>query len=164
MNTNENDTQDEREALDALIDRYLDGLLSPEETSRFERMLLRPEVGEAFGEALLLRQLLQDMPPDQAPEELMSRLESALGIDATTIRKRAQRMPRLRAALGGMSWMVRGPAQAMTVPATLGAAEAASGFSNARYALGPMGTQAHATPPTRPSWWRRALGLSRRRP
>jgi len=154
----------EEERLELLVESYLDGHLSPEETAGFERRLLEPAVAEAFGDALMLRALLADMPPDQAPDELLASLEKALVADARLARR--ARMPRLRAALSGMSWMVRGPAQAIPTAAAASGGQGAtvrSGLSTMRYALGPLA----ASGPTRarPSlpWWRRALARGLRR-
>lgn len=154
----------EEEQLELLAESYLDGLLPPQETAAFERRLLEPAVADAFREALMLRALLAEMPPDAAPEELVASLEAALVADVRLVRK-AARMPRLRAALAGMSWMVRGPAQALApASAASGGPEAtAKGLSTLRYALGPL---AQATPKLpRPSgtWWKRLLARSLRR-
>ncbi len=165
---NDLNTPSESEQLEILVESYLDGLLSPEETALFERRLLEPAVADAFREALMLRALLANMPPDQPPQELVAALEAALVADVRLARK-AARMPRLRAALSGMSWMVRGPAQA------IGAASASSGeqgsplrdgLSTMRYALGPLaaGGGVRANQDRARPWWRRALarGLGRK--
>lgn len=155
----------EDEQLELLVESYLDGLLSPEETAQFERRLLEPAVADAFREALMLRALLADMPPDQAPAELVAALEAALVADVRLARK-AARMPRIRAALSGMSWMVRGPAQA--IPAASAASggpgtPVRDGLSTWRYALGPLATGGGTrAKPSRPLW-RRVLTRSLRR-
>lgn len=154
------------EELELLVESYLDGQLSPADTAAFERRLLEPAVSEAFGEALMLRALLADMPPDQAPEELVASLEAALVADVRLAQK-AARLPRLRAAMSGLSWMVRGPAQALPAAAAATSTQPSAvrgGMSTLRYALGPLGQgqrQAAATP-SKP-WWRRLLARSLKR-
>lgn len=155
----------ESEQLELLVESYLDGLLSPQQAAQFERRLLEPAVADAFRESLMLRALLADMPPDQAPEELVAALEAALVTDVRLARK-AARMPRLRAALSGMSWMVRGPAQA--IGATGGAQGGQGdpvrhGLSTLRYALGPLATGGRSPSRSPRSWWRRALARGLRR-
>jgi len=162
--TNESPTLSESEQLELLVESYLDGLLSPEETAQFERRLLEPVVADTFREALMLRALLADMPPDQPPEELVAALEAALVADVRLARK-AARMPRLRAALSGMSWMVRGPAQAIGATGSASGAPVTpvrDGLSTMRFALGPLaGGLGRAQQPR--SWWRRALARGLRR-
>jgi anti-sigma factor RsiW len=60
------------------IEDYLDGALDDEAARRFEQDLLQAEVAAQFREALLLRDLLGSLPPDQPPEGLVERIESAL--------------------------------------------------------------------------------------
>ena len=60
------------------IEDYLDGALDHEATRRFEQDLIQTEVATQFREALLLRDLLGSLPPDQPPEGLVERIESAL--------------------------------------------------------------------------------------
>lgn len=154
----------EEEQLELLVESYLDGLLSLAETAAFERRLLEPAVAEAFREALMLRALLADMPPDTAPEALVASLEAALVADVRLARK-AARMPRLRAALAGMSWMVRGPAQALGPASTAsGGSEAVeAGMSTWRYALGPLAQRTPKLPRPSGTWWKRLLARSLRR-
>ena len=60
------------------IEDYLDGALDDEAARHFEQDLLHEEVAAQFREALLLRELLGSLPPDQPPEGLVERIESAL--------------------------------------------------------------------------------------
>lgn len=60
------------------IEDYLDGALDDEAARRFEQDLLQEEVASQFREALLMRDLLGSLPPDQPPEGLVERIESAL--------------------------------------------------------------------------------------
>jgi hypothetical protein len=155
----------ELEQIELLVESYLDGLLSPQDTARFERRLLEPAVADAFREALLIRQLLADMPPDQPPAELVASLEAALVAHPDLVRK-AMRLPRLRAALSGMSWMVRGPALALPAAAAArGGSQAPvrEGLSTLRYALGPLAVGSGQRKPAGRSWLRRILALGLRR-
>jgi hypothetical protein len=60
------------------IEDYLDGALDNEAARHFEHDLLQEEVASKFREALLMRDLLGSLPPDQPPEGLIERIESAL--------------------------------------------------------------------------------------
>jgi len=163
--SNEPDALTAEEELEWLVESYLDGMLSPADTALFERRLLEPPVADAFREALMLRALLADMPPDQAPAELVAALEAALVADVRLVRK-AARMPRFRAALAGMSWMVHGPAQAIPAASAASGGQGTpvrDGLSNMRYALGPLATgRGPRAQPSRPLW-RRILARGLRR-
>jgi len=163
---------EEADALDAWVEEYLEGRLSPEETGRFERALLEPAVAEAFREALVLRELLASLPPDAPPEALVSRIELALAVSGTEARRKAGRFPRLSAALGGASWALRGPALAVgTVGASVGSSrELSAATGNMRYAIAPVTAlrgregAGEAAPPARGKpLWRRVLGRAMRR-
>ena len=169
-------TEDE---LDQWVDDYLEGRLPPQETQRFERALLTETVATAFREALVLRELLASMPPDAPPEALVARLEEALELqgDASDRRRRRARslfprLPRVEAALAGTSWALRGPALAFApagaaVPGMRDAVSTTAELVSAgsRSTLAPL--TALRTPgedrPLKPSWWRRALRLGRRK-
>lgn len=60
------------------IEDYLDGALNDEAARHFEQDLLQEEVATQFREALLLRELLGSLPPEQPPKGLAKRIESAL--------------------------------------------------------------------------------------
>jgi anti-sigma factor RsiW len=60
------------------IEDYLDGALDDAASRRFEQDLLQEAVASQFREALLMRDLLGSLPPDQPPEGLTERIESAL--------------------------------------------------------------------------------------
>ncbi len=114
--------------LDERVDAYLDGLMSRDETRAFEAELVAPDVAAALSEALLLRELLAHPDAaDELPEGLVARIEEALGVDEQAARTKVKRFARLRAALSGAGWSVRGPALAVA-PAgdTLGAASGAA--------------------------------------
>ena len=139
--------------LEERIDAYLEGALSPEEADRFERELLDPEVAGLFAEALMLREMLASMPPDQPPEELIEQIEATLEVERAEEAARAPRFGRTRAALEGFSWMYRGPAMAVGS----GGRETVSGLGTIRYALGPLNRPAKPKtekPPKKPLWRR----------
>ncbi len=169
-------TEDE---LDQWVDDYLEGRLPPQETQRFERALLTEVVAAAFREALVLRELLASMPPDAPPEALVARLEEALELEgdaADRRRRRARslipRLPRVEAALAGTSWALRGPAMAFApaggaVPGVRDAVSQTAGLvtSGSRSTLAPLTALRNPDEdrPLKPSWWRRALRLGRRK-
>ncbi len=160
-----------------LIDRceaYLEGVLSPEATSAFERDLARPEVAEVFREALLLRELIRASTADQVPEGLEERIAESLGLDPETVKEklRTARFVRTRTALRDMSWMVRGPAMAMAgvqVGAKPGdtARQVRDGLSTVRFAAAPVEMvrpRGESEPKKKgPPLWQRALKLAWRR-
>jgi hypothetical protein len=127
--------------LDERIEAYLEGLLSTEESDLFERELVEPEVAEAFAEALMLRELLRTVPPEQPPDALVARLETSVFSQLQGLleeRSEPKTVSRLRTALNGVAWTWRGPGLAM--PVTGGGSDSVkSGLSTLRYALGPYG-------------------------
>lgn len=94
--------------LETLVEDYLDGMLSAAETRAFEARLVEPGVQSLLAEALALRSLLTELPADEVPDGLVDRIEAALGVGESE----AKRFPRLRAALSGAAWAVRGPSHA----------------------------------------------------
>jgi hypothetical protein len=149
--------------LEDRCDAYLEGRLSPAETARFEQDLLQERVARAFREALILRELLSTVGPDAPEEQLIARIEAALDLDAGQDHAEARRrLPRLRAAMSGLGWIVRGPAQALQAETarTYATREVVGGFSTMRYALGPLATSSREPQPKpqpKPAWWRRVL-------
>lgn len=139
---------------DERIQAYLDGILPADETAIFERELADPAVAQVFGEELFLRELMRDMGPE-IPDGLIERIAQNLSIAPERV-ERASRLPRLRAAVGGAEWMVRGPAFAFTSgPGVVGGREAVSGM---RAALGSVAAPRPARPPSKPRpMWRRAI-------
>jgi hypothetical protein len=141
------------------VDSYLEGTLSHEETLQFERALVVPENAEVFREILLLRELLQGLPPDQCPDELVARIERELNLEFKGGKARKERrlrapdLPRLRAVLWGAGWTVRGPAMAMapSAAAAAGTQQVTSGLGTMRYALGPLATRTSTPDPDKPS-------------
>jgi anti-sigma factor RsiW len=141
--------------LEERIDAYLEGALSPEEAYRFEQELLDPEVAGLFSEALMLREMLASMPPDQPPEELIELIEATLEVERAEEAEPVPRFGRTRAALSGFSWMYRGPAMAVGP----GGRETISGLGTIRYALGPLNrpSKPKAEKPPKKPLWRRLL-------
>jgi hypothetical protein len=146
---------------------YIEGTLEPREVERFERDLFDPEVAQAFSEALMLRELLRSVGPDEAPADLVSDIEEAVLRDVFEAHPEARRgwLQPNRGILGGLSWALRGPTMAFT-----GSSErtrgALSGVGATRYALGPLADRgrtgsAEPTSPPRRRWWKRALRLGR---
>ena len=149
--------------LETKIEKYLDGVLSSREALEFEKELLNPEVTQAFREAIMLRELLQSAPPDQAPEGLAERIAEALQVQVKQENRSLQqegrmRFPIVRAVLGGASWIFKGPSLAVESMAG-GVIKGQRGFSNIRYALGPLANRASTEPDqsiaTAPSFWKR---------
>jgi len=141
---------------DDRADAYLDGSLSRDEARAFERDLAeKPEVARALNSALVLREMLQSMPPTSPPEGLEERIAGALAlVGESSDREASALLPRVRAALSGFSWSVRGPAMAL---GSLGNAEpVAAGLTQARWILGPLGAprEAKPKPPSKPIWQR----------
>lgn len=141
--------------LEERIDAYLEGVLPPEEAERFEQELLDPDVAGLFAEALMLREMLASMPPDQPPGELIEQIEASLEVQRAEDAAPVPRFGRTRAALAGFSWMYRGPAMAVAP----GGREALSAMGTIRYALGPLNRPAKpkAEKPPKKPLWRRVL-------
>lgn len=166
------------EELERRCHDYLEGRLSGDETSRFERELSRPTHLEVFGQTLALRELLQSMGPQDAPEGLVERIQADLGVAAGQAADRLPAKGRSRepnaavatvqASLLGLGWMLRGPAMAATaaVGSNGGGRETLSGLGTMRYSLGPLSTQTFRRAPEakrpRKPLWRHALKLVRR--
>ncbi len=137
---------------DERIQAYLDGTLPADEAAVFERELTDPEVSRRFGEELFLRELMRDMGPE-VPEGLAERLAAALPLAAAE--PEGERLPRLRAALDGVGWAVRGPAMAFSAgPGVVGGREAISGV---RTALGVTAPEPAVPAARAKPLWRRAL-------
>lgn len=154
-----------QQELDLLIEDYLDGFLSPRETNRFERKLVRSDVQTAFAEALALRDLLRSAGPDCPPSGLMEQIEETIITARPKKEKRTRWFGATRTALSGMTWAVRGPALALSSQPT-GTRETLSGLGTIRYTLGPLtqiSADAQDKPRRRSGWFRRVIGLGRKR-
>ncbi len=162
----------EQEVIDR-IDAYLSGRLDLEQTAALERELAAGgEVARLLGEELMLRDLLGTMPPDDAPEGLVSSIQAAMPLGeaptlpATPEASRGRTvLDRIGLALGGASWSVRGPAMALGPAGNdSGSRAALGGLSATRYALGPLTGDlerrvADMSSRVRKPLWRRAAGL-----
>jgi hypothetical protein len=109
--------QDE-EALDLRVDRYLAGDLSREEAVEFESALAEPELGLAFREELMIRELLQSAPPNEVPAGLNARIAQAVEQEmraptSLALDRESGLARRSRIAREGFSWIYRGPAMAL---------------------------------------------------
>ncbi len=156
----------ERRGQDERAEAYLDGELSREEASAFERDLAAdPEVADALGAAIVLRDLLGRMPPLQPPPGLEERILGALrlgrGAGSAEARgadpgARPSSVPAVRAALSGAGWLLR-PSAAMVHAGVESARPIAAGLGQFRWLLGPLAPGRTEAEPQRPLW-RRALG------
>ena len=152
--------QDER------AEAYLEGELSRDEAAAFERDLAgRPEVAEALGAAIALRDLLGQLPPLLPPPGLEQRIAAALPLGRRGERPAAGRegrgersaaVPTARAVLGGASWLLR-PAATVMQGGLGGARPLAAGLVQVRWLLGPLGAR-RPEPAPRRAVWRRLLG------
>ena len=124
------------------IEDYLDGALDDEAARRFEQDLLQEDVAAEFREALLLRELLGGLPPDQPPEDLVQRIESALALDRRYRKPQSDTEPKRRfGGLGdtvkaGMRWP--GYALAGLMGGRTALKGSVSGVQTIGYALGPL--------------------------
>ena len=151
-------------SLEERIDAYLDGLLSREEARAVERDLAeKPEAARALTAALALREMLLSLPPTQSPKGLEQRIFEALPLRAAPVEPKEKEsgtslFPRVRAALSGATWGLRGPAILLSGASlsNLNEQPAITGMSQVRWALGPLGAPrpARVEPPKRPLWQR----------
>ncbi len=124
------------------IERYLDGALDEERTRCFEQELLNEETSSEFREILLLRKVLENLPPDEPPEGLVERIESALALPAIRPMEEKpaasdRRFGRLKAAVkAGLGW----PAYALAGfgGGFEGIKGSAVGMKTIGYTLGPL--------------------------
>jgi anti-sigma factor RsiW len=144
-------------------DAYLDGLMSRDEARAFERDLASlPETAKALSVALVLREMLEALPPTRPPDGLEEKIARALALQAEAKPKQPKALfRRFRAALSATSWTVRGPVHALGgVPRN--AQPMLAGLSQMRWMLGPLG--AAGGEPQRVAakkpMWRRALALA----
>jgi len=159
-----------RADVDERAEAYLDGELSAEEAAAFERELAaRPEFADALGAAIVLRDLLESMPPAQPPAGLEERIVGALGLGrarATPLERapeeaRPSLVAPLRASLSGASWLFR-PSAALVSGGLDGARPAAAGLGQVRWLLGPLAPRrAEPEAAPRPAWRRVVGGLLR---
>lgn len=156
----------ERIGQDERAEAYLDGELSREAAAAFERDLAaEPEVADALGAALVLRDLLGRMPPLRPPPGLEQRILGALRLGrggelaeppSADQGARPSAVPPLRAALSGAGWLFR-PSVAVMHAGMESARPIAAGLTQLRWFLGPLAPGRAEAEPSRPLW-RRALG------
>lgn len=124
------------------IEDYLDGALHEEAAHRFEQDLLKEDVATQFREALLLRELLGSLPPEQPPEGLVERIESALVLDRRTPQSQPKTKSNRRfgsivtAAKASLSWP--GYALSGLMGGSTALKGSASGVQTIGYSLGPL--------------------------
>ncbi|MBI4952148.1 MAG: hypothetical protein HY908_08945 [Myxococcales bacterium] len=152
---------------DEACEAYLERRLPAPATRAFERALLEPALAQRFREALLVRELLGSVGPD-APAGLADRLESLVCDELAREGRGAGASGRgsllggWRAALGGLSWTLRGPSLAFTSQpaAPSGAGPFLQGLGTMRYAVPALAEGRAAREPARraPLWWRLLRG------
>ena len=130
------------QALQDRIEDYLNGLLSEAETRRFEQDLLKEDVATEFREALLMRELLNNLPPDDPPPGLIERIESSLALGSTNAdgETKGKRSSSLGQIINAFGWSLRWPGYALAGISGSSSALKDSFFSMNRvgYSLGPL--------------------------
>ena len=128
--------------LDERIEDYLNGILSEEDTKRFEEDLLKEDVAAEFREVLFMRELLRDLPPDDPPPGLIERIETSLALE----RKQADRETESRGRssfgqiMNAFRWSLSWPGYALAgISSGSGAMkDSLSGINAVSYSLGPL--------------------------
>ena len=129
-------------SLDDRIEDYLNGVLSEEETRRFEQDLLKEDVAKEFREVLFMKELIRDIPPHEPPPGLVARIEKSLmhekrqALEKSEIRGRSGFGKIGNAFKQGLSW----PRYAFTgISGSTGALkDSFSGINTVSYSLGPL--------------------------
>lgn len=162
-------TYDARRAeLDARIEDYLDGLLSPRETRAMERRLIEPDVSAALAEAIAFRELMATAPPLDAPEGLAERIIDELGVGEAEPAWWRQLWTRKTPELSPLRVLDEedepelAPAPAPETKKGRGTAALGAVFGTLRLALAPvmwLRDSQRAPQRSKPAWWRRALSL-----
>ena len=130
------------QALQDRIEDYLDGALDGEAARRFEQELLQEELAAEFREALILRELLGSLGPDQPPEGLVQRIESALVQDRRD--PKTQPGAESKGLFGGLAKTVKagvrwpGYALASLMGGPTALKGSVSGVQTIGYSLGPL--------------------------
>lgn len=130
------------QSLQDRIDAYLNGLLSEEETKRFEQDLLKEDVAGEFREALLMRELLNNLPPDSPPPGLIARIEASLALGSVTASReiKSKQTSSLGRIINAFGWGLRWPGYALAGMSG-GSGVLKNSFSSintVRYSLGPL--------------------------
>jgi hypothetical protein len=128
--------------LDERIEDYLNGQLSDEETRHFERDLLKNEVATAFREALIVREMLSGLPPDEPPQGLIERIEDSLNLNSSVSseKRKAKRSSSLGQIVKGLQWGLRWPGYTLAgiSGSSLPLKNSLSGMDTVGYSLGPL--------------------------
>ena len=130
------------QAVQDRIEDYLNGLLSEKETRKFESDLTRQDVAAEFREILVMRELLQSLPPDAPPPGLVERIEASLELDVM-IREESvysESSSSLSQIINAFRWSFRWPGYALAGVAGSSAAfgNTASNMKAIGYVLGPF--------------------------
>jgi hypothetical protein len=156
-----------KNSLDDRIEDYLNGVLSDEDTKRFEEELLKEDVATEFREVLFMKELLRDIPPHEPPPGLVNRIEKSLMREKREIVEKPEY--RERSGFGkiadafklGLSW----PRYALSgISGGTGVIkDSFSGINTVSYSLGPLRAPARKginsiRSPKRPLW---KIALSR---
>ena len=124
------------------IENYLNGLLSEEETERLEQDLLKEDVATEFREALIMRELLHNLPPDDPPPGLIERIEASLVLDSATASGeiRSKRSSSLGRIINAFGWSLRWPRYALAGMSGSSSAvkDSFSSLNTVGYSLGPL--------------------------
>ena len=128
--------------LDERIEDYLNGQLPDEETWQFENDLLKNEVATAFREALIVRELLSGLPPDEPPPGLVERIEASLNLSSSISaeKEKRRRSSSLGQIVNGFKWGVRWPGYALAgiSGSSIPLKSSLSGMDTVGYSLGPL--------------------------
>ena len=130
------------QTIDERIEDYLNGQLSDEETRQFESDLLNKEVATAFREALIVRELLSGLPPDEPPQGLIERIEASLNLSQSISTEKTY--PNKSSSLGqivnGLKWGLRWPGYALgSISASaIPLKRSLLGIDTVGYSLGPL--------------------------
>lgn len=117
--------------LQEYVEDYLNGQLSDEENRQFEKDLFHTEVAAVFREALIMRELLTNLPLDEPPSGLVKRIETSLGLDSSppTGEEKQKGASSLGQIISGFRWALRWPGYALG---------GISGMKTMGYSLGPL--------------------------
>ncbi len=107
------------QALEQRIEAYLDGHLGIDEADALERSLSDPETARAFGQALMLRELLRDLPPESPPHGLVDKIQRAMALRQVDEQSASGFNNDISSMLQALGWMFWGPAQSLTGLGTL---------------------------------------------
>jgi hypothetical protein len=130
------------QTLDEQIEDYLNGQLSGEETRRFETNLLDKKVSTAFNEALIIRELLSNLPSDELPPGMIDRIETSLDLSSSppTRKAKPKKFSRLSHIASGFRWGLLWPGYALAGISSSSSKlkSSLSGIDTIGYSLGPL--------------------------